>query len=105
MEWLYRTYAVVLPIALGYIIKLLLKQNKKREANSNGTMLLLRAKLIEYHTKYMKKGEIPSYAYENFVDMYSAYHELGGNGMVTKMYEEIHELHIKTRNEERQGDI
>lgn len=94
---LLKSYAVILPIALGYIISLLRKQNKKREANSKGTMLLLRVQLIEYHTKYMRKGSIPLYAYQNFVDMYQAYHELGGNSMVTKMYEEIQELHLQTK--------
>lgn len=58
-------------------------------------MLLLRVQLIEYHDKYMKLGEIPSYAYENFVEMYNAYHALGGNGMATKMYEEIKEIRLK----------
>lgn len=98
---LLKTYAVVLPLALGYIIALLKKQKKTRDANSKGTMLLLRVQLIEYHSKYMKRGEIPSYAYQNFVDMYNAYHELGGNGMITKMYEEINELHFKQSNDER----
>lgn len=92
-----KSYAVILPIALGYIITLLNKQNKKREANSKGTMLLLRVKLIEYHSKYMDLGEISSYAYQNFVEMYETYHELGGNGMITKMYEEIHKLHLRTK--------
>lgn len=96
---LIKTYAIALPIVLGYIIRLLQKQNKTRKANSKGTMLLLRVQLIEYHSKYMRKGEIPSYAYQNFVDMYEAYHELGGNGMITKMYEEIHELHINTKHQ------
>lgn len=41
-----------------------------------------RVQLIEYHDKYMKLGEIPSYAYQNFCEMYDAYHALGGNGMV-----------------------
>lgn len=91
---LIKTYAILLPIVLGYIVALLKKQNKTRKANSKGTMLLLRVQLIEYHTKYMRQGEIPSYAYQNFVDMYETYHELGGNGMITKMYEEIKELHI-----------
>ena len=95
---LIKTYVVILPLVLGYIIRLLQTQKKTREANSKGTMLLLRVQLIEYHTKYMAIGEIPSYAYQNFVDMYATYHELGGNGMVTKMYEEIHDLHLKTKS-------
>lgn len=91
------TYTLALPIILGYIVWILKNQKKDRNANSKGTMLLLRVQLIEYHDKYMKLGEIPSYAFENFDEMYHAYHELGGNGMVTKMYEEIQELHLKQK--------
>lgn len=96
-EFLMTTYTITLPVLLGYIVWLLKKQKKDRDANSKGTMLLLRAHLIEYHEKYMRLGEIPSYAYENFIEMYEAYHALGGNGMVTKMKEEIDELHLKKK--------
>ncbi|MBS6264585.1 MAG: hypothetical protein KH611_02140 [Clostridium sp.] len=95
------TYSIALPIVLtalmGYIVWLLKKQKKDRDANSKGTMLLLRVQLIEYHDKYTILGSIPSYAYENFCEMYEAYHELGGNGMITKMKEEIDELHLKKK--------
>ena len=94
-----QTYVIVLPIVLGYIVWLLKNQKKDRDANSKGTMLLLRVQMIEYHSKYMKMGDIPSYAYQNFCEMYEAYHELGGNGMVTKMKQEIEELHIKRKGE------
>lgn len=69
-DLLLQTYLVALPIILtalmGYIVWLLKKQKRDRDANSKGTMLLLRVQLIEYHDKYMRIGEIPSYAYENF---------------------------------------
>ncbi|WP_270289035.1 hypothetical protein [Enterocloster bolteae] len=98
---LMETYSIALPIVLtalmGYIVWLLQKQKKDRDANSKGTMLLLRVQLIEYHDKYMAIGSIPSYAFENFCEMYEAYHELGGNGMITKMKEEIDELHLKKK--------
>lgn len=118
IEFFYQTYMIALPVILaallGYIVWLLKEQkNQKkidkeerdarieaekqlREKNSRGTMLLLRVQLIEYHDKYMELGEIPSYAYDNFNDMYDVYHSLtGGNGMVTKMKQEIEELHLK----------
>lgn len=98
-ELLLQTYTLVLPVALGYIVWLLKNQKKDRDANSKGTMLLLRVQLIEYHGKYMQIGDIPSYAYENFCEMYEAYHALGGNGMITKMKQEIDELHIKRKVE------
>lgn len=98
---LLETYSIALPIVLtalmGYIVWLLKKQKEDRDANSKGTMLLLRVQLIEYHDKYTILGSIPSYAYENFCEMYEAYHELGGNGMITKMKEEIDELHLKKK--------
>lgn len=92
-----QTYTIALPILLGYIVWMLKQQKKDRDANSRGTMLLLRVQLIEYHAKYMAQGSIPTYAYENFVEMYAAYHALGGNGMVTKMYDEIQDLHLRKR--------
>ena len=100
-QFIYSTYTIVLPIIvtalMGYVVWLLKKQKKDRDANSKGTMLLLRVQLIEYHDKYTILGSIPSYAYENFCEMYEAYHELGGNGMITKMKEEIDELHLKKK--------
>ena len=102
-DFIYQTYIIALPIILtalmGYIVWLLKNQKKDRDANSKGTMLLLRVQLIEYHDKYMRLGSIPSYAYENFSEMYNAYHKLGGNGMITKMMHEIEELHLREKGE------
>ena len=96
-----KSYEIALPALLGYIVWLLKEQrrktdleDKKREDNSKGTMLLLRVKLIEYHDEHMRKGRISSYAYQNFCEMYEVYHALGGNGMITKMMHEIDELHL-----------
>lgn len=98
-EILLRTYDIVLPIVLGYIIWLLKNQKHDRDANSRGTMLLLRVQMIEYHDKYMALGYIPSYVYENFCEMYEAYHRLGGNGMITHMRDDINKLEIRKREE------
>lgn len=87
-------YAAILPIVLGYVVKLLKDNKKERDANSRGTMLLLRVQLIEYHDKYVALGTIPSYAYDNFVDMYKAYRALGGNGLIMKMKREIDRIHL-----------
>lgn len=65
-QFIYSTYTIVLPIIvtalMGYVVWLLKNQKKDRDANSKGTMLLLRVQLIEYHDKYMRLGDIPSYA-------------------------------------------
>ena len=117
VDFMRSTYEIALPILLGYVIWLLQQQRNEiskdneerkfqqkeeheiRKANAAGIMLLLRLKLIEYHSKYTRIGEIPSFAYENFNDMYEVYHRLGGNGMVTKMKRELDELHFKKKEE------
>lgn len=87
--------SIVLTALMGYAVWLLKNQKKDRDANGRGTMLLLRVQLIEYHDRYTAEGHIPSYALTNFIEMYEAYHDLGGNGMVTEMYKEVLELEIR----------
>lgn len=94
-DFLLQTYTIALPILLSYIVYVLKKQNGKRDANSKGTMLLLRVQLIEYHEKWTDRGYITKHGLENFIEMYNAYHSLGGNGMVTHLLEEVQELPIK----------
>ena len=94
-EILLQTYTVALPILLGYIVWLPQNQKKDRDANSKGTMLLLRVQLIEYHEEWTQRGYITKHGIQNFIEMYDAYHSLGGNGMVTHLLEEVKELPIK----------
>ncbi len=101
MEELFmQTYSVALPILLGYIVWILKNQKKDRDANSEGTKMLLMVKLIEYHDKYMELGCIPSHAYDNFQKMYRCYVKMGdGNTSVEKMHQEIEELNLKQKKE------
>ena len=112
IQYLITIAMTVISGVLTFIVTSLVKDNKrlrkeKREANantnkalSNGVMSLLKIQLIEYHDKYMKADHIPSYVYENWAVMYQAYRDLGGNGMVEHMNEEIHRLELREQNEE-----
>lgn len=100
-QYIMEALGIILTGLMSYIVWLLKEQKKDRTAQEQGIMLLLRVQLIEYHDRYMKKGEIPTYAYQNFKDMYKAYHELGGNSMVEKMNEEIDHLRLKQKEEEK----
>ena len=95
MEKLLELCAAAITSLMGYIVWLLKQQKKDRDANSKGTMLLLRVQLIEYHAKWMEREYITKHGLENFIEMYDAYHALGGNGMVTHLLEEVKELQIK----------
>lgn len=82
--------AAVALLGAGYrgALKEIGKQRVEREAIKS----LLRSEIITMHGRYVERGEIPIYVQENVQAMYQAYHELGGNGTVTKLVREIMEL-------------
>ena len=66
-----------------------------------GVRSLLRKEIIDYYNHYMDLGYIPIFAMENVIDMYRAYHRLGGNGTITKIVEELKELSSYQKEEEK----
>ena len=86
---------VALPIVLCYVVCLLKERKKDRGALEKGMMLLLRAKLIEYHKEWTDRWYITTHGIQNFLEMYDVYHSLGGNGMVTHLKEEVEKLDVK----------
>lgn len=92
--------------SLIFLIENILKENRQlkeskkttEKALGDGVMTLLKIQLIEYHEKYMTDGNIPSYVYDNFDEMYSAYKKLGGNGMIEHMKQEIDGLRVRNHD-------
>jgi hypothetical protein len=68
---------------------------RKLKAYENGMLSLLRADIIRSHDKYMRKRYCPIYAKDALEKAYNAYHDLGGNGTITSLYNET----IKLPNE------
>lgn len=79
--------------------KLRLEKNKEENAKNIaiivGLQCLLRSKLIELYYKYVNEDMITRTDYENWDMMYKAYKDLGGNGVVSHMEEEIEHMKIK----------
>lgn len=106
MDFLQETYITLLPIVatalMGYVVWLLQEQRKdkkaecaKREANANGTKLILFYMLQRLHTEYMYQKYVTHEQRTQFREIYEAYHELGGNGYGTRMWEDIKKLQIR----------
>jgi hypothetical protein len=77
------------------------KQLNDQKALKDGTLALLRNQIIQNYDKYMDRERIPIYAIENVLELYNAYHTLGGNGTITKLVDELKEL---PSNNQKQGD-
>lgn len=76
---------------------------KHEKALEDGVQSLLRSQLIEYHDKYVEKGYCPIYAKEAARRSYEAYHVLGGNGVVTKLYDDIIGLPEEKKERNKNG--
>ena len=54
------------------------------------------AELIDYHRDYVVSGRAcPVRVKEQATSVYAAYHDLGGNGTGTKLYQEIMNAHVE----------
>ena len=96
MDWIIKYWAQALfgglIAAVGALYRLLLAERKKRKALEAGVRAMLRNDIIKLADKYLDAGEIPVYAMETVTAMYDAYHELGGNGTITKLVEAVKRL-------------
>ena len=92
----------LVPTILGAITGFLstkLKKNKKKEkAIEEGVQALLRNELIRRYREYEIKKEISILDKENMEAMYTQYKNLGGNGTVKHLMDELLELPTKVIN-------
>lgn len=65
------------------------KLNQRLKLIERGQTLLLRSDLIRLHDIFMKRGYCPVSIKISVREEYDGYHALGGNGVVTKLMEEI----------------
>ena len=85
----------LLVAGVGYIIKILTDNRKNNKAASRGIMLLLRQRIMQLHKKFVTNGEPMSHDdYDDIVETYNTYKELGGNLMIDKLFHEIDEIRI-----------
>lgn len=78
-------------VATGCITYIKMRR-KCKSALETGVQCLLRAEIIRNHDKYMERRHCPIYAKEALRRAYTAYHELGGNDVATRLYDEVMEL-------------
>lgn len=86
----------LVPIVCGGVLGCCItyiKMRRKRETSlETGVQCLLRAEIIRNHDKYMERKHCPIYAKEALRRAYTAYHDLGGNDVATRLYDEVMEL-------------
>ena len=91
-EGLYLAIVTALSVAVRKGSKAVKKVKEKNCAMEKGIQALLRDRIIQAYNHYTDKGFCPIYAQENIEALYTEYHNLGGNGTITTLVEELREL-------------
>ena len=92
----------LLEILFGIIISSIIFLYKKMEisrkiinSSINGVRALIKAKIIESYYTYTARGYISIYDKNNIEELYIQYRELGGNGVIDDLIEDIKKLSVK----------
>lgn len=92
-EVVFGLISTVLTAAFVQLNRKIKKRMERHDALEVGMQAILRDRLIQSYNHYVvDKTYAPIYAKENVTNMYEAYHALGGNGAITKMYGEFMDL-------------
>ncbi len=86
---------LILGTIIGFISTKLKKNQNKDKAIELGVQALLRNELVRRYREYEQKGEISILDKENMEAMFIQYKNLGGNGTVKHMMEDLFELPTK----------
>lgn len=89
----------IIPTVIGAVLGFLgtkFKKNKKKDlAIENAVQALLRNELIRRYREYKAKGEMTILDRENIEAMFKQYKNLGGNGTVKELMDELLEVPTK----------
>ncbi len=79
---------------LSYCFNSIKKKMKEQEKLKEGLIAMLHDRLFQSCMYFINKGEIGLSELQNIEKLYEAYHNLGGNGTGTELYERVLELKI-----------
>ena len=95
MEWLLEYWLqVVFGLIVGFLTWLVKRQYVRQSAIEKGIQALLRDRIVFSYYKYNERRNISLHGLEAMENMYKEYHNLGGNGAITKLMQDVRRLDI-----------
>lgn len=96
VEWLCGGIAGA-AIWLGRALWVRQRQSEKRQlAIEQGLRALLRDRIVQSYYHYAQRDWVTLHGLENINVMYAEYHNLGGNGIVSKLVEDVRKLDVRS---------
>lgn len=103
-------FSVILTAGIGIAMKRIMARYKEQdereakravenEAMKNGMRAILRDRIIQADIRFTNIGYIGAEQKENINLLYEAYHQLGGNGVVTTAYNHLMSMPLVGKDE------
>ena len=93
-----RTKKWAVPFLLGGVVGFFTNCKRKNKALAKAVQSLLRDRLIEKYRLFKIKGEMTILDKENIDSLFEEYKELGGNGTIKELMEDLEHTKIKIIN-------
>ena len=95
IEWIFGILCAGLMLAYTKLADKVKRETREREALQNGMRALLRRQIIEDCRRVIAAGSVDPETRDTILDMYGSYADLGGNGTVTHIKDEMMALPTK----------
>lgn len=95
LQWLCGIAAGAIVAAFRKLHKRQKAADERQKATERGIQALLRDRIVQAYYHYAERGWITLHGLQNVDAMYVEYHNLGGNGTVTKLVEDLREMEVR----------
>ncbi|HBU12330.1 MAG TPA: hypothetical protein DEB31_06260 [Clostridiales bacterium] len=85
----------VIVTAITVLVRQVMKYRAEQRAIKHGIVAMLRDRIIQTYNDYAEMNYCPIYALENMEDMFREYSNLGGNGTIAKLVDDLKKLPTK----------
>lgn len=92
VQWVFGLFIAGLGAYCKHLSGVIKKEREEQKALRNGMRSLLRRQIVFDCENAIEKGVCRADKKETIVDMYESYHALGGNGVVTKLKDQMLDL-------------
>lgn len=92
---------VVVSVVASSLITYVVTLKKKVKSLLTSQCSQLRIQILDLSKKCLDRGDVTYEELDALTKAYQDYHNLGGNGTITKIYNEVCSLHLKTSNNRR----
>lgn len=93
--WLQILFSIIIAL-ITFMYKKIMSYRTKIDYTENGVKVLLKAKIIDHYNRVMENGYITLHEKETIFDMYKEYKNLGGNGVIEDLIDDLNILELRT---------